>query len=154
MADTPKDEGQVVFNLANIQSFGLKPQKDPKLGMSFYLWDNMFPTTTTGMPRPVYTVQETAKLFFGKGSDWLRWRYRPAEPNYPNGYFVLNGVLLEPKRTEKGNRFYTLADIERMAHALVENHAIDPDHLSVVLQLVLLQARLYRVIGEPGGDED
>jgi len=143
---------QVIFDLDNLQSFGLEPQKDPKVGISFYLWDTMFPTSGAGMPRPVYTVQETAKLFFGKGSDWLRWRYRPAD-NYPHGYFVLNGVRLEPKRTEKGNRYYTLADIERMAYALVENHAIDPDHLAVVLQLVLLQARLYRVIGEPGQEE-
>lgn len=155
MTDTPdKDRGQVTFTLDHIQSFGIKPQKDPKLGMSFFLWDNMFPTAGSGMPRPVYTVQETAKLFFGKGSDWLRWRYRPAEPHYPHGYFVLNGVQLEPKRTEKGNRYYTLADIERMAYALVENNAIDPEHLSVVLQLVLLQARLYRVIGEPGQDAE
>lgn len=152
MTDTPEDEVQVTFSLDHLQSFGITPQKDPKLGLSFFLWDNMFPTTTNGMPRPIYTVQETAKLFFGKGSDWLRWRYRAAEPNYPNGYFVLNGIVLEPKRTEKGNRYYTLADIERMAYALVENHAIDPDHLAVVLQLVLLQARLYRVIGEPGDE--
>lgn len=143
---------QVVFDQDHLLSFGLKPQKDPQVGISFYLWDTMFPTSGAGMPRPVYTVQETAKLFFGKGSDWLRWRYRPAE-HYPDGYFVLSGVRLEPKRTEKGNRYYTLADIERMAYALVENHAIDPDHLAVVLQLVLLQARLYRIIGEPGQGE-
>lgn len=151
MTDNPKDRGQVTFTLDHIQSFGIKPQKDPRLGLSFFLWDNMFPTTGAGMPRPVYTVQETAKLFFGKGSDWLRWRYRPDKTgHFPEGYFMLNGVKLEPKRTEKGNRYYTLADIERMAYALVENHAIDPEHLSVVLQLVLLQARLYRIIGEPG----
>jgi DNA-binding transcriptional MerR regulator len=66
---------------------------------------------------------------------------------------VLNGLLLEPKRTEKGNRYYTLADIERMAHALVQNNAIDGDQLNVVIQLVLLEARLYHVIGEPGQAE-
>jgi hypothetical protein len=155
MTDTPKDPGQVIFTPDQIQSFGVTPQKDPKLGASFFLWDNMFPTSGSGLPRPIYTVQETAKLFFGKSPDWLRWRYRPAKSSqYPNGYFVLNGVQLEPKRTEKDNRYYTLADIERMAHALVENHAIDPEHLWVVLQLVLLQARLYHVIGEPEPVED
>lgn len=151
MTDAPKDQ-QVVFSLATIQSFGVVPQEDPATGYSFYLWDTMFPRSGNGMPRPVYTVQETARLFFGKGSDWLRWRYRPAEPHYPHGYFVLNGVQLEPKRTEAHNRYYTLADIERMAYALVENSAIDADHLSVIIQLVLLQARLYRVIGEPRMD--
>jgi hypothetical protein len=153
MKNVPESQDQVVFTLDDIESFGLAPQEDPKIGLSFYLWDTMFPKSGTGMPRPSYTVQETAKLFFGKGSDWLRWRYRAAEPHYPQGYFVLNGLLLEPKRTEKGNRFYTLADIERMAYALVQNNAIDGEQLSVVIQLVLLEARLYRVIGEPGMDE-
>jgi hypothetical protein len=153
MTDTPEtpEGGQVTFSLDSIESFGLEPQEDPGIGLSFYLWDTMFPKTGSGIPVPSYTVQETAKLFFGKGSDWLRWRYRPDKSGaYPHGYFVLNGVELEPKRTEMGNRYYTLADIERMAYALVENNAIDGDHLSVVLQIVLLEARLYRVIGEPG----
>lgn len=152
MTETSTDQGQVTFTLDHIQSFGTRPQEDPELGLSFFLWDNMFPIAGSGMPRPSYTVQETAKLFFGKGSDWLRWRYREA-PHYPQGYFVLNGVSLEPKRTEKGNRYYTLADIERMAYALVENHAIDPEHLSVVIQLVLLEARLYHIIGQPEKEE-
>lgn len=150
MADTP-DKGkrkQVVLSSSTIKTFGVKPQKDPKFNMSFYLWDTMFPKSESGMPSPTYTVQETAKLFFGKGSDWLRWRYREA-PNYPNGYFVLNGIVLEPKRTEAGNRYYTLADIERMAHALVENHAIDPEQLVYIIQMVLMQAKINHIIGEP-----
>ncbi len=153
MTDAPRAR-QVIFGLEHIQSFGVIPQRDPVTGYKFFLWDTMFPRNGAGMPRPVYTVQETAKLFFGKGSDWLRWRYRPDKAGiYPDGYFVLNGVVLEPKRTEKDNRYYTLADIERMAYALVENNAIDADHLSVIIQLVLLQARLYQVIGEPRRDE-
>jgi integrase len=148
MTDTGNGGPQVTFTLDKIESFGLRPQKDPRYGMSFYLWDHMFPRDGSGMLRPVYTVQETARLFFGKGSDWLRWRYREA-PHYPHGYFVLRGIQLEPKRTEKDNRYYTLADIERMAYALVENNAIDGDHLSVILQIVLLEARLYHIIGEP-----
>lgn len=146
-----KDRGQVTFTLDHIESFGIRPQKDPRIGLSFFLWDTMFPKSGSGTPRPSYTVQETAKLFFGKGSDWLRWRYRPDKSgSHPHGYFVLNGIELEPKRTEKGNRYYTLADIERMAYALVENSAIDGEQLSVVIQLVLLEARLYHVIGESG----
>jgi hypothetical protein len=127
------------------ERFGLIPQEDPKTGMVFFLWDNMFHRTEDGIPIPNYTVQETAKVFFGRGPDWLRWRYRPAN-NYPDGYFVLKGTILEAKRTESGNRYYTLADIERMAHALVENNAIDGQQLSIILQLILLQARLHRVI--------
>lgn len=151
MTDSPgKETRQIIFSMDDIESFGVSPQKDPKFGLSFYLWDTMFPKSGAGVPRPTYTVQETAKLFFGKGSDWLRWRYRPAEPHYPHGYFVLNGIALEPKRTEAGNRYYTLADIERMAYALVENHAIDPEQLSLIIQTVLIQAKLNHIIGETG----
>lgn len=149
MTDTPANEPrQAVIPMDDLQTFGLAPQKDPAFGIAFYMWDTMFPRSGAGMPRPTYTVQETAKLFFGKGSDWLRWRYRPAEPHYMHGYFVLNGILLEPKRTEAGNRYYTLADIERMAYALVENHAIDPEQLGLIIQMVLIQAKLNHIIGE------
>ncbi len=126
------------------ERYGIQPQVDEN-GREFFTWDNMFQRDGEGMPLPRYTVQETAKLFFAKGPDWLRWRYRPAN-HYPSGYFVLDGTVLDPKRTEKGNRYYTLADIERMAHALVENNAIDGEQLSVIIQIVLLQARLHRVI--------
>lgn len=127
------------------EKFGLAPQEDPESGLAFFLWDSMFARNEEGQPLPAYTVQETAKVFFGRGPDWLRWRYRAAT-HYPQGYFVLGDTILEPKRTEKGNRYYTLADVERMAHALVQNNAIDGEQLSIILQLVLLQARLHRVI--------
>lgn len=151
MKDTTQEpqegvEGIVAIPFSDLaERFGLEPQEDPETGRSFFLWDHMFARNEEGHPLPAYTVQETSKVFFGRGPDWLRWRYRPAN-NYPQGYFVLDGVILEPKRTEKGNRYYTLADVERMAHALVENNAIDGEQLSIILQLVLLQARLHRVI--------
>lgn len=139
-------EGLVTFSLEGlVEEFGLQAQEDPETGRSFYLWDDMFPLDDEGQPVPSYTVQEAAKVFFARGSDWLRWRYRPAT-HYPQGYFVLGDVILEPKRTPKGFRYYTLADIERMARALAENHAIDGAQLSVILRLVILQARLHRVI--------
>jgi hypothetical protein len=144
--DEREAEGLVAIPFSDLaERFGLVPQEDPESGRVFFLWDSMFTRTEDGLPLPNYTVQETAKVFFGRGPDWLRWRYRPAN-NYPKGYFVLGETILEPKRTEKGNRYYTLADIERMAHALVQNNAIDGEQLSIILQLVLLQARLHRVI--------
>lgn len=139
-------EGLVAIPFSDLaQRFGLEPQEDPETGREFFLWDSMFDRNSEGLPLPFYTVQETSKLFFGKGSDWLRWRYRPAT-NHPEGYFTLDDLKLEPKRTEKGNRYYTLADIERMAHALAENNAIDGERLSVIIQLILLQAQLHKVI--------
>jgi hypothetical protein len=142
-------EGLAVVPFSELTAkYDIRSQKDSGSDREFFMWDNMFTLNENGQPLPAYTVQETAKLFFGKGPDWLRWRYRPAN-HYPKGYFVLDDVVLEPKRTETGNRYYTLADIERMAHALVENGAIDGAKFSIVLQLVLLQAVMHRVIEEP-----
>lgn len=150
--DVEVDSGSAVISLSAelTKRFGLRAQEDPGTGRSFFLWDSMFPVNDEGQPQPAYTVQETSKVFFGKGPDWLRWRYRPAN-NYPKGYFVLDDTILEPKRTETGNRYYTLADIERMATALVENRAITGERLGTILEIVLLEARLHEVIpGEEG----
>lgn len=142
-------EGLAVVSFSELTlKYNIKAQKDPGSDRMFFMWDHMFELNEPGQPLPAYTVQETAKLFFGMGPDWLRWRYRPAK-SFPQGYFVLDDVVLEPKRTSTGNRYYTLADVERMAHALVENGAIDGAKFSIILQLVLLQAVLHRVIEEP-----
>ncbi len=142
-------EGLVVVSFSELTAkYNIRAQKDPRSGREFFMWDSMFDQNVQGQPLPAYTVQETAKLFFGKGPDWLRWRYRSAT-HFPKGYFVLDGVILEPKRTESDNRYYTLADIERMAHALVENGAIDGTRFSLILQIILLEAVLHRVIEEP-----
>jgi hypothetical protein len=124
---------------------GVKPKLDPETGLLFYLWDDMFNQDENGKPKPTFGAQETARMFFAKGADWLRWRYRPA-PGYPDGYFVLNGVILEPKRSEPGQRYYTLADIERMAHALAQNHAIDGERVETIISIALWVARLYEVV--------
>lgn len=126
------------------ERFGIEPQTDPETGRTFFLWDDMFQLSNSGLPYPNFAVQETAKCFFGKGPDWLRWRYRAAS-DYPDGYFVLDNVILLPKRTKKDLRYYTLADIERMAHALAINGAIDGEMLSNILEIVLQVAKLYDV---------
>lgn len=126
---------------------GVEPKQDPDTGMWFYLWDDMFPMDPKGRPKPFFGAQETAKLFFGKSADWLRWRYHPSNDGlYPHGYFVLNDVILEPKRSTTGQRYYTLADIERMAHALAQNDAIDGKRVTAIVSIVLWVARLYEVV--------
>ena len=159
-AEGAPTRGLVTMSIGReLSRFGLRSQKDPDTGRSFFLWDSMFPVNDEGQPLPAYTVQETAKMFFGMGPDWLRWRYRPDKPDanghhrFPHGYFVLGDVILEAKRTEKGNRYYTLADIERMAVALVENEAIAPERLYTILQLVLLEAQLHGIIPTTLPDE-
>lgn len=124
--------------------FGATPIQDPETLRWFYLWDDMFQLTPQGTPLPNFSVQEAAKSFFARSSDWLRWRYREAK-DFPQGYFVLDGVVLEPKRNPKGQRYYTLADIERMAHALSQTGAIDGEMFSNIMETVLNVARLYEV---------
>lgn len=127
------------------RSLGIVPKMDPESGRSFYLWDDMFPMSETGRPIPNFGTQETSKIFFAKGPDWLRWRYHPAA-DFPDGYFVLDGTILEPKRSNSDQRYYSLADIERMAHALAQNGAIDGERLMSIISLTLLSAHLYEVI--------
>lgn len=135
------------LNAATIGTLlGAEPKKDPESGLWFYLWDDMFPLGDNGRPKPSFGAQEAAKIFFGKGPDWLRWRYQSAPPNHPDGYFVLGNKILEPKRTESNQRYYTLADIERMAHALAQNDAIDGVQVVTAISLALLISRNYGII--------
>jgi hypothetical protein len=143
-----KQPEPVVYTSSDMgKLLGIEPKQDPNTGLWFYLWDDMFDVDENGKPKPTFGAQETARMFFGKGADWLRWRYRPdVLGNYPDGYFVLNDVILEPKRTEAGQRYFTLADIERMAHALASNNAISGDRVTTIVAIVLWVARLYEII--------
>lgn len=112
--------------------------------------DRRFWTDET-MDHPRYSVSEVAKFFFAKGPDWLRWRENPQPPpgktreemEYPDGWFILDGEKLEPKRTDAGARYYRLWDVERMAHALAQNEAIDGSVLQRVIRLIKTEAELY-----------
>lgn len=134
-------------------------------GKRFFLDDSMFPVDDEGMYYPRFSVQEASKTFFGQGPDWLRWRMRPEKPSrrtgdskHPDGFFLLDGKPLEFKRlavppTSKkyGDpnavtaRYYTLADIERMAHALAQQGIIDGLRLANIMVIVRCCARLYGV---------
>jgi hypothetical protein len=130
-------------------------------GRRFWLDDSMFAfDEKTQMIIPHFSVQETAKVFFGKGPDWLRWRMRPDKPNdvgnqrFPEGYFLLDGEPMDFKRkptSRRGRsddntaRYFTLADIERMAHALTQVGAMDGVRLANIVMMVRTCARLYGV---------
>jgi hypothetical protein len=113
-------------------------------GRRFWVEDDMLPIQD-GKPYPHYTVHEFAKVFLGKGPEWVRWRHRPTADN-PDGKFILDGVPLVIKRTDSDNRYYTLADVERMGHALAQQGEIDGSQLLMMLMLVKWEARLYGVI--------
>lgn len=114
--------------------------------------DSMFETDKHDRLAPNFAVQETATTFFGRSPDWLRWRYRAddpkpkgTKPRFPNGYFVLDDEVLEPKTTPSGARYYTLADIEKMAYSLLDNEVLDQTQLACVLNIVYANAYLHGV---------
>lgn len=123
-------------------------------GRRFWLDDSMFDKDAQGLYKPRFSVQEVAKCFFGKGADWLRWRSRPdSKGNHPHGYFILDGKPMDFKRLPSADpdqataRYYTLADIERMAHALAQQGAIDGTRLAHIVLMARTCARLYNVGG-------
>ena len=72
---------------------------------------------------PIFTVSEVAKIFFARTSHWVRWKDN-------TGAFVLQGEYVGGFRTKalkgkEGARRYTLADVEKMTHALAANDGIN-----------------------------
>lgn len=135
---------------------------DPDLilpkGRKFFLDDSMFSEGKDGVIVPNFKVKEAAKVFFGKSDDWLRWKMRPRNRRItnpetgeveilpgdrPDGAFVLDGKPLEFKRTGPNARYFTLADIERMAHALAQSGDIDGQALIHITRMVVSCARLH-----------
>lgn len=138
---------------------------DPELlapeGKQFWFDDAMFETDRSGMPYPNFKAKEVATIFFGRSVDWLRWRMRPNDRrvvdketgeskvvpgDHPDGYFVLDGKPLEFKRTGPNARYFTLADIEKMAHALAQGGHIDGATLTLVVRMAVTCGRLHGVI--------
>jgi hypothetical protein len=115
-------------------------------GRDFWTEESMFALDRTGMPVPRFTVSEAAKMFFGNSTHWLRWRLKsdPAA-GHPDGYFILDGKAMTFRRTESGARYFTLADIERMGHALAQQRLIPGSKLRDIILAVKAVARLHDV---------
>jgi len=130
----------------------------------FWFFDEQFPKDhkdlyekddKKGRPIPNYSPGEVAKFFFGKTAQWLRWRYESdagiskvtgekLPGRHPNGFFVLDGIPLQPKVSPQGQRYYTIADIERMAHALAQNGVINGVELSEIIQMLQLTVKIWK----------
>ncbi len=154
MTDTDTDQGEPLV-VADPELLSL-PE-----GQRFWLDDSMFPLDKHGVPAPAFKSKEVAEIFFGKSVDWLRWRMRSNDKrvkdketkkvtvikgDHPDGFFLLDGKPLEFKRTDPGARYYTLADIEKMACALAQEGSIDGQRYSLVVKMVVTCARLRGVI--------
>lgn len=110
---------------------------------SFHFSDDDFDLDMRDMKRPNFSIAEVAKMV-GYGVDWLHWRYRKEDVR-------LDGEILEPKRRPgkiKGGetaRYYTLADIERLAEALYQQGLIDKKVRNNVVDMVILLADTWDV---------
>lgn len=96
----------------------------------FWVTSDMIPLDRHGLPEPNFTVHETAKLFFGKSSSWLRLRMRRTD-DYPASWLVLDGVPMEIRRKDPDDpgsaRLFVLSDIEPMARSM---HAFAADEIT------------------------
>lgn len=85
---------------------------------------------------PHFTVSEVAKVFFARTSHWIRWLESQQA-------FILDGENVAERRTDKGARVYTLADVERMTHALAVNGKINGAQAANALHIVQTIARVW-----------
>lgn len=95
---------------------------------------------------PTFEPGEITKIFFNRSSHWLRWRER-------QGHIVYDGEVVG-SRTDVGSRYYTLGDVEKMIHALMQNGAVDAQRgynaLMVVRYIAIVHGYLV-VTDEPVG---
>lgn len=120
----------------------------PPGGRRFWVTPDMVRVDKHAVPVPVFGVEATAQMFFARSGSWLRMRMRPHPPEFPHGYFVLDGKPLKIRRTKSDARIFSLADIEPMAWALAQNGVIDSDQLTAIIQLVKWSARLHGILDD------
>lgn len=164
------DDDQVVYQPPQYQPFILADAElvKPPGNQRWWLYDEMFKsvevqvksgkkTITETRLKPYYSVQEVSKFFFGRSPHWLRWRYLSDQrvskvtgqitkaAKHPDGFFILDGEPLVPKTSLSGYRWYTLADVERMAAALGQTGIIDGLEVSAITSLVRASAVIWKV---------
>jgi hypothetical protein len=103
---------------------------------------------------PHYTISELAKFFFNRSPAWVRWRER-------KGCFILDAIYDKKgkeyvptktsihfgvRRTDEGARYYTLADVEGIAHALCQKGDINATQRDLALFAVAVEARIFGYI--------
>lgn len=99
-----------------------------------------FITDGIDLSEPTFSVGDVARFFFARSAHWIRWRESL-------GHLTLDGEPVAQDRNEDGARTYNLRDVEMMAHALMENKAINGQQLHIALLLVQNEARLWGKLG-------
>jgi hypothetical protein len=99
------------------------------------------PTKPGAVVRPVFTVNEVGKFFFARSAAWMRTSERKATLDGEPLVDFLGRVVGE-------RRYYTLYDIERIAHAFAQAGVISGERLRLALRLLQLEAHCWRYLME------
>lgn len=102
---------------------------DSRLPMDRFIMEGIDPD------KPLFSISEIAKVFFGRGPHWARWRDK-------SGDFQFEGERVG-RRTDSNARYYTLADIEKIAHGLADEKHITAADLHNALVIVQAIARQW-----------
>ena len=103
-----------------------------------------------GLPVPFFSVDATAKVFFGRSQSWLRLHMsdgrftldgKPVEPHRGSAY-----TAGDPPRLVLGTRAFSLADIEPMAWSAARCGIIDASRLANAIFIVKGIARQHGIL--------
>lgn len=134
--------------------------RDPRLpdDRDWILTEDMIPTDAKGMPIPMLRIGPVTQIFFGKNSSWFYYLMAPREiVGYDKdhnairevrkeSWMTLDGEPLDFRKDKSGNRYLSLADVERFAHAVAQNQRIDGAQLQRVLLMVKTCAQQHGII--------
>lgn len=102
----------------------------------------VMPEVLAAIPNlPMFSIGVVAQAFFGMHPDTLRyWVWREIKKGGP----ILDGNRMEIRSNGK-YRIYSIADVERLAHALAQAGYIDGERLGRIILMVKTNAQMFGV---------
>lgn len=125
---------------------------DPDGDRRWMLEEEMIPTDKAGMPIPMLRTKQVAGIFFGRKPSWMYFLFNPRtfrgydgegkeiRQNVGHSYFLLDGQPMT-FREDRHGRYYSLADVERIVHALIQQGRIDGATANRALLIVKTSAQ-------------
>lgn len=111
---------------------------EPPGGRKYWLDESMLPLDKLGKVKPTFRIGEVARIFFARSSDWLRLM----------GQQQSDDSVLDVKRTESGSRIYTLVDVEKIAHTLLEAERISMRQFVGAISIIRWMAYSYGILSD------
>lgn len=116
--------------------------EEKELDRHYWIREEFLPLDKNKNFRPTFRQGEVAKFFFGRRIDWLRKKIKEAEQD---GVLMLDGQPFNIRRSKGGQRVFSLAEVEYLAHALAQANAISGPFLQRTVMAVRQCAILYGV---------